>query len=66
MKKTEYMAPAIAMKDAELLSLLNASITGIVGDADLILGEDEIPGTADSRHRRRRDWEDEEDEEYDW
>lgn len=66
MKKRVYMAPAIALKDAELLSLLNASITGIDGDSGLILGEGEVPETADSRHRRRRDWEDEEDEEYDW
>lgn len=53
------------MKDAELLSLLNASVTGISGNSGLEMGEDEIPETADSR-RRRREWEDDEDEENIW
>ena len=67
MKKKTYLAPAIAIKEAELHTTLltSASITQIGGDSGLDFGTGEIPIEADSR-RRRRNWEDEEDEEYDW
>lgn len=53
MKKTEYLAPAI--KDAETMTpeLLNgASITSVTGDAEVGMGQGEVPTEADSRIKK--------------
>lgn len=51
MKKKEYMAPAIAIKDAELETLMRISIAGVDGNSGLELAgqEDETPTNADAR-----------------
>ena len=48
MKKT-YLSPVIAAKDAELLTMLNASITDVGGDSGIQPGEGTPPGSADTR-----------------
>ena len=47
--KKNYLSPVIAAKDAELLTMLNASITNIGGDSGIQPGEGTPPGNADTR-----------------
>ena len=64
MKKT-YLSPVMAAKDAELLTMLNASITQVGGNSNINIGTGETPTTADSR--RRSLWDDDElEEEENW
>ena len=59
MKKKEYMAPAIAIKDAELETLMEVSITQIEGNSGLELGNGETPTEADARlYEHKSVWDD--------
>ena len=64
MKKTAYMAPAIEIEEIVVQPLLNI-VSGVSGDAGIIIPEPEedVPSEGDAR-RRHDVWEDEEEEEY--
>ena len=58
MKKTSYITPVTNVIKVKTESLC-AAVSGVGGNAGIVLGEGETPGTADGR-RGRDLWDDEE------
>ena len=66
MKVKAYITPEITITEIAGRQIICAgSLLGVNGDADIVQGEGETPGVADSRRRGYSAWDDE-DEEDDW
>jgi hypothetical protein len=49
MKKTKYITPDFTFTEYNEEELICASIKDVDGDAGIVIGEGDTPGTADSR-----------------
>lgn len=58
MKKTKYITPDFTFTEYNEEELICASIKDVVGDTDIVIGDGDTPGTADSRANRI--WDDDE------